>query len=130
MTSLITLGIWLGSFLILADESSPSPQPQPTFRVFADLKHTGILTGPLASSSRAPNEFGIAVPLPAVSGTRDRWSDTLDDDDQVVKRLGRSFPSTAILAGACAFFERTAAGGAGRRRATITRGHWRRERTG
>ena len=142
MTSLIPLGIWLGCLLTLADESPVSRQPQPIIRIFADLKHTGILTGPLASSAPAPNEFGIAVPLPPVSGTRDRWPDRLDDDDQVVKRLGRvrvettgaqvisSFPSKAIAAVACAFFARIAAGGAGRRCTRITRGHLRRQRTG
>ena len=43
MTSLISLRIWLGFSLIMAYESPPAQQPQQTFRVFADLKHTGIL---------------------------------------------------------------------------------------
>ena len=46
MTSLISLRIWLGFSLIMAYESPPPQQPQQTFRIFADLKHTGILDGP------------------------------------------------------------------------------------
>jgi len=69
---------------------APSPQqPQQTFRILADLKHTGILTGPLTSSPAAPIDFGIAVPLPARCDSRERWPDELDDDDHVVERLGR-----------------------------------------
>ena len=77
----------------------PARPPQPTFRVFADVKHTGILTGPLTSSSLAPNEFGIAVPLPAVSAGRDRWPEKLDADDQIVERLGRLRVETTQAAG-------------------------------
>ena len=69
---------------------TPLPaQPRQTFRVFADLKHTGILTGPLTLSSPAPNEFGIAVPLPARTSGRDRWPEKIDADDPLVERLGR-----------------------------------------
>lgn len=99
MTSLISLWIGLGFSLILADESLPPGQPEQTFRVFADLKHTGILTGPLTSSSPAPNEFGIAVPLPAVSGSRDRWPEKLAADDPRVERLGRLRIETTQAAG-------------------------------
>jgi hypothetical protein len=77
MTFLISPWIWLGFSLIMADESAPSLQPQQTLRVFADLKHTGILTGPLTSSSPAQNDFGIAVLLPAVNTGRDRWPEKL-----------------------------------------------------
>ena len=89
MTSLISLRIWLGFSLVLAYESPPSQPTQQTFRVFADLNHTGILTGPLTPSSPAPSEFGIAVPLPARSAGRDRWPEKLEADDQMVERLGR-----------------------------------------
>ena len=98
MTSVIAHWIWLGLCLITADESAPSLQPQQTLRVFADLKHTGILTGPLTSSP-AENEFGIAVPLPAVNTGRDRWPEKLDAADQVVKRLGRFRVETTQAAG-------------------------------
>ena len=45
MTSFISLWVWLGLSLVMADESPPSRRPEQTFRVFADLKHKGILTG-------------------------------------------------------------------------------------
>jgi hypothetical protein len=86
--SFILLWIGLVSSLIMADESPTSRRPPQSFRIFADLKHTGILTGPLTSSP-APNEFGITVPLPAVSASRDRWPEKLDAADQIVERLGR-----------------------------------------
>jgi Protein-arginine deiminase (PAD) len=99
MNFLISRLIWLGLSLITADEPAPSPQPQQILRVFADLKHTGILTGPLTSSSPGENEFGIAVPLPAVNNGRDRWPEKLDAADQVVKRLGRFRVETTQAAG-------------------------------
>jgi protein-arginine deiminase len=95
MTYLSSIGIWLGFSLIMAAESPPSQRPEPSFRVFADLKHTGMLTGPLTSSSQAPNDFGIAVPIPARSGHRDRWPDKLDAGDRMVERLGRVRVETA-----------------------------------
>ena len=73
----------------MACDGSSSQQPEQTVLVFADLKHTGILTGPLSSSPEAPDEFGIAVPLPARYAGRDRWPDKLEDDDHLVERLGR-----------------------------------------
>ena len=88
MTSVISRWIWLGLSLITADESPPSPPPQQTLRVFADLKHTGVLTGPLTSSP-AENEFGIAVPLAAVKTGRDRWTDTLHAADPVATGRGQ-----------------------------------------
>jgi protein-arginine deiminase len=97
MTSLIVLGIWLGFSLIMADPSPPSQQPQPAFRIFADLAHTGILTGPLTSSSLTPNDFGIAVPLPTRSSGR--WPEKLDAGDQLVDRLGRLRVETTPDAG-------------------------------
>jgi len=99
MTSLNSLRIWLGFFFILAYESPPSQQFQQSLRIFADLKHTGILTGPLTSSPPAPNEFGIAVPIPARSAGRDRWPEKLDTDDPVVERLGRLRVETSQAAG-------------------------------
>ena len=125
MTSLSSPWIWLVCSLVAADESVPARQPQPSVRVFADLKHTGILAGPL--SSPAPDEFGIAVPIPAVSGGRDRLPEMLDHDDEAVARLGRcalrqrlllansSFLSKAIVAAVCAFSAKIWAGGGGRR---------------
>ena len=89
MTSFVSLWIWLGLSLVAADDRPSPRQPQPIFRVFADLNHTGILSGPLASGSPTANEFGIVVPLPAAGGGRDRWPEKLDADDPIVKRLGR-----------------------------------------
>ena len=89
MTSFMSLWVWLGLSFISADDLPSPRQPQPTFRVIADLKHTGILSEPLASRSANLNEFGIAVPLPAAGGGRDRWPEKLDVDDPNVKRLGR-----------------------------------------
>ena len=89
MIYLISLRIWLGLFIIRASESPPSRQSSQTLRVFADLKHTGTLTGPLPPSSPGPNDFGIAVPLPARSSGRDRWPEKLDTGDPLIERLGR-----------------------------------------
>ena len=99
MTSLNSHWVWLGFCLVMTDESTPSRRPEQTFRVFADVKHSGILTGPLKSSLPAPNEFGIAVPLPAVSNSRDRWPEKLDTDDPRVERLGRLRIETTQAAG-------------------------------
>ena len=99
MTSLISLRVWLGLCLISAYESPPGQQPLQTVRVFADLKHTGILEGPLASSSQAPNDFGIAVPIPSGSAGRERWPDKLDADDPMVERLGRLRVEATEVAG-------------------------------
>ena len=89
MKSLIVVGIWLALRLFAADELVPARRPTHSVRVFADLKHSGILTGPVGSSALAPGEFGIAAPLQAVSGGRDRWPEKLDTDDQAAERLGR-----------------------------------------
>jgi protein-arginine deiminase len=99
MTPLLSLGIWLGISLIMAEETPPSQQPQQSFRIFADLKHTGTLTGPLTASSPSPDEFGIAVPLPGRSTGRDRWPEKLNAEDQVVERLGRVRVETTPAAG-------------------------------
>lgn len=88
MTPLISAWIWLGFTLGTAEEPTPSRRPQPAFQIYADVKHTGILAGPLTTSSLAPNEFGVAVPLPAVSDGRDRWPEKLDADDQLVEHSG------------------------------------------
>ena len=89
MISLISLRILLGLALITACESPPSEQAEQTLRIYADLKHTGLLAGPLTSSSLAPNDFGIAVPIPARTADRDRWPEKLDVGDPMVERLGR-----------------------------------------
>ncbi len=99
MTSLISLWVWLGFSLVITDESPPSGRPVQAIRVFADLEHKGILTGPLMSSTPAPSEFAIAAPLPAVSGGRDRWPERLDADDPVAERLGRLRVETTQAAG-------------------------------
>jgi protein-arginine deiminase len=99
MTSLISLRIWLGFYLITSCEVPPAAPPQETLRIFADVEHTGILTGPLPSTSREPNEFGIAVPLPSGHAGRDRWPDRFDADDPMVERLGRLRVETAPGAG-------------------------------
>ena len=67
MTKLIVL--WLGLAII---RPLDRPVRRSPIRVFADLKHTGALAGPLTSVAMAPNEFVIAAPLPARSPDRDR----------------------------------------------------------
>ena len=99
MIPLISLRILLGISLITAYESPPSEQPEPTFRIYADLNHTGSLTGPLTSLSPAPNDFGIAVPIPARTADRDRWPEKLDAADRMVERLGRLRIETAPAQG-------------------------------
>ncbi len=88
MTSLISLRVWLGFAVLMASESPSSRKPEPGLRIFADLKHTGNLGGPLTSSPPAPDEFGIAVPLARGAG-RDRWPERLDANNRIVQRLGR-----------------------------------------
>jgi protein-arginine deiminase len=99
MTSLMSFWVWLGLSVIISDESLPLQQPRQTIRIFADLEHTGKLTGPLTSAPLAPNEFGIAVPLPAARAGRDRWPKKLDDDDPLAERLGRVRVETTPAAG-------------------------------
>jgi protein-arginine deiminase len=89
MTHLSSLAIWLGFPVIMAAAAPPSQLPEQPFRVFADLKHTGVLTGPLTYAPHAANEFGIAAPIPARSGGRDRWPEKLRARDQTAQRLGR-----------------------------------------
>ncbi len=96
MTSLTPL--WLGLAVILTSESPRSDEPRQSLRVFADLTHTGTFSGPLTPSPRAPNEFGIAVPLPTRSA--DRLPKKVDAGDHVADRLGRLRLETTTEAGA------------------------------
>ncbi|MFI5455289.1 MAG: protein-arginine deiminase family protein [Isosphaerales bacterium] len=57
--------------------------------VFADLQHTGKLSGPLAASPTAANEFGIAVPLPASCADRDALPARVAGGEDIAQRLGR-----------------------------------------
>ena len=97
MTKLIVL--WLGLAIIMAPGTPGSDAPHQSFRVFADLGHTGTLTGPLTSSPTAPNEFGIAVPLPVRSTERDRSAEKFDAGDPLAERLGRLRVETTKGAG-------------------------------
>ena len=99
MTFLSSVPIWLGLSVISAFEAPPSEQPQQTFRVFADVTHSGTLNGPLSSAVPAANEFGIAAPLPSGSAGRKRWPEKLEADDPVVERLGRLRIETTPAAG-------------------------------
>ncbi len=142
MTSLIPLKIWLGISVIAAFEAPPSPQPQPTFRIFADLKHTGILAGPLTLTALDPSEFGIVVPLPSGSASRDRWLEKFDVNDPVATRLGQLRIETTAGAGnvvvsiesdsrrCLRLFRKGGTYGGGCRPARIVHGPWHRERTG
>jgi Protein-arginine deiminase (PAD) len=87
MSSVIALG--LGSLISLAAASPPPEQARPPFEVFADLGHTGTLTGPLTFSSKAAKGFGIAAPLPTRSGDRGLLREKADAGEQIGGRLGR-----------------------------------------
>ena len=60
----------LGLIVLLAMGSRPDDEPTQPLRVFADLDHTGKLSGPLTSRALNPDEFAIAVPLPGRSTDR------------------------------------------------------------
>ena len=78
----------LGFIILLALGSRPTDEPTQPIRVFADLKHTGTLAGPLTSSAMAPNDFVIAAPLPARIPDR-HLRENVEPAAQVLERLGR-----------------------------------------
>jgi protein-arginine deiminase len=93
MTRLTSL--WLAFTIIQGTETAHSQRSEPSFRVFADLGHSGALSGPFTSSPTATNEFGILVPLPVRGTDRDRVPKKVDADDRIAERLGRVRVETA-----------------------------------
>jgi len=82
--------LWLGWMPILAAGVVAAQHAQPAaINVFADLQHTGRLSGPLAASPTAANEFGIAVPLPASCADRDALPARIAGGEDIAQRLGR-----------------------------------------
>jgi len=82
--------LWLGWMPILAAGVVAAQHAQPAaINVFADLQHTGKLSGPLAASPTAANEFGIAVPLPASCAERDALPARIAGGEEIGERLGR-----------------------------------------
>ena len=93
--------LWLGWMPILAAGAVAAREPQPmAINVFADLHHTGMLSGPLAASPTAANEFGIAVPLPPSCAERDALPARVAGGEDVAERLGRLRVETSGGAGA------------------------------
>ncbi len=87
MARVIPLGMSL--IVIFAVEPRAADEPPRSLRVLADWNHTGNLIEPRKFSVLAPNEFGIAVPLPARILDRTRLPEKLAPGDHVVEKLGR-----------------------------------------
>ena len=82
--------LWLGWMPVLAAGAVSAEPAQPAaINVFADLHHTGTLSGPLPASPTAANEFGIAVPLPASCAERDALPASVAGGEDIEERLGR-----------------------------------------
>jgi protein-arginine deiminase len=81
--------LWLAFTIVQGTETPPTHRSVPSFRVFADLGHTGALSGPLISSPTAANDFAIVAPLPVRGTDRDQLPKMLDADDRIAGRLGR-----------------------------------------
>ena len=77
----------LGLIVLVALESPGSEEPTPAIRVFADLKHSGRLAGPIESAAMGADDFAIAVPLPGRVADR-HLPETGDSGVQVSERLG------------------------------------------
>lgn len=58
-------------------------------RVFADLTHSGELTGPVGAEVDAKREFGIVVPLPTACRDLDVLPEPEAGDEGLSRRLGR-----------------------------------------
>ena len=86
--------LWLGLASVLA---AGSPQaPEPLIRVFADLEHSGKLSGPLTVSWRAGKDFCIVAPLPSRGADRGLLlSEDGDRNEEMVGRMGRLRVETA-----------------------------------
>src|SRR5262245_55916335 len=59
----------------------------PAIRVFADLKHTGRLAGPVRGAI-ADKEFGIAVPLPTALADAELLPTSDAEGGEIAPRLG------------------------------------------
>jgi hypothetical protein len=82
--------LWMAWMPVLAAGSVAAEPAQPAaIKVFADLDHTGILSGPLPASPTAANEFGIAVPLPSSCADKDALPARLAGGEDITDRLGR-----------------------------------------
>jgi len=92
--------LWLGWMPVLVSCALADEPAQPAaINVFADLHHTGRLSGPLPASPTDANEFGIAAPLPASCADRDALPATIAGFEDIVERLGRLRVETAPEAG-------------------------------
>jgi Protein-arginine deiminase (PAD) len=85
--SVLRLYCWLPILAAVAVAAGPT-QPA-AINVFADLRHTGTLSGPLPASPTDANEFGIAVPLPASYADRDPLPARIGGGEDFGERLGR-----------------------------------------
>ena len=74
--------------------------------VFADLRHTGTLSGPLPASPTAADEFAIAVPLPASAADKDELPAQAAERENIAERLGLLRVETKPGAGSFRFRSR------------------------
>jgi len=60
----------------------------PQIRVFADLKHTGRLAGPVNARAITAADFGIAVPLPTLAADQELLITEGPEKQDISSRLG------------------------------------------
>ena len=82
------VSISLGLIVFGALEPRSFEEPAQPLRVFADIRHTGRLTGPIQSGAMGADDFAIAVPLPGRVADR-HLTDKGESGVQVSERLGR-----------------------------------------
>ncbi len=82
------VSISLGLIVFWALEPRSFEEPAQPLRVFADIRHTGRLTGPIQPGAMGADDFAIAVPLPGRVADR-HLTDKGESGVQVSERLGR-----------------------------------------